>query len=181
MKARSKGRRAIWVRVAIVGALIALHALESGSANAASLGPRPHQAARIAAAGNPSTTSSIVLAGFTSQNYPAFFKISGNGRMLVASGIALDMHCTSGGEFVLPDLFVRVPIGVKGKLNAAYSQPPTAGANGSTYTGSDSLTGKLGPKHSQLSGVWQLSVHYSFTNGMNDQCDSGPVRFAAAG
>jgi hypothetical protein len=38
---------------------------------------------------------------------------------------------------------------------------------------------RLNRGHAQLSGVWRLQVNYSFTNGMSDQCDSGPVRFAA--
>jgi hypothetical protein len=179
MKARNRGRRARWIRLAMsVGAVFGLHAVTGGSANAASFGPRPHPAAGIASAGGPSSASAIVLAGFTSQNYPLFFKISSDGRMLVTGGIALNMTCTSGAQFVVADGFAKVRIGARGGLRASYSVPSTSGQNGATYSGTDSLTGKLGPKHSELTGIWRLQVHISAPGGQNDLCDSGPVRFA---
>jgi hypothetical protein len=182
MKAHSKGRRTRWLRVAVVaGMLIASHVLNGGSAQAASPRLRPLGEATMASAGNPSGASAIVLAGFTSQNYPLFFKITSDGRMLVTGGVALNMTCTSGAQFVIADAFVKVRIRGNGRLHATFTSPPTAGQNGDTVSGTDTLSAKLGPRHTQLSGVWQLSVHYGFTNGMNDQCDSGPVRFAAAG
>ena len=152
-----------WLRVAFaVAVVVAVHAF-GGSAQAAPIDGQ----------------KGIVLAGFTSQQYPAFFKVSANARTLTASGIALDMTCTSGSQFVLQDGFARVRISPSGKLHVSVSIPSTAGSNGDTYSGTDSVTAKLGARHTQLSGTWRLQVNYSFTNGMSDQCDSGPVRFSA--
>lgn len=153
-----------WLRVAFVlSAVIAVHAL-GGSAQAAPIG---------------GGSQNIVLAGFTSQQYPAFFKVSANAKTLTMSGIALNMTCTSGAQFVLQDSFARIKISPSGRLHISVSIPQTAGANGNTYSGTDSLTGRLGTRHTELSGTWHLQVNYSFTNGMSDQCDSGPVRFNA--
>jgi hypothetical protein len=173
MKGHSQSRR--WVRIGlVVGAIVASHALNGGSAQAATLHPG---SARIAAAAAPA--SDIVLAGFTSQQYPTFFKVSKDGRTLTVGAIALEMTCTSGAQFVLQDSFGRVRISPNGRLRVTTSIPPTAGSSGDTYSGTDSLTAKLSHRHIQVSGTWQLKVNYSFTNGMSDQCDSGPVRFTA--
>jgi hypothetical protein len=159
-----KGRTHRALRLALViGVGAAAH---SGSASAAPIPAVPPGQA-------------IVLAGFTSQQFPAFFKIAGSGRKLTVGGIALNMTCTSGSQFVLEDNFVHVPISAGGKLRASFTAPPTSGSSGDTFTATDSLTGRLNHGHSQLSGVWQLMVHYTFTDGSTDQCDSGPVRFTA--
>jgi hypothetical protein len=180
MKERSQSRRSRWFRVAFgVGLVIAAHAFGSGSANAAPIHLSPNQAARIASAATGPARQTTVLAGFTSQQYPAFFKIAAAGRSLTLGAIALNLSCTSGGQVALGDAFTRVPISPNGKLHAAFSIPPTAGSSGETFSGTDTMSARLNRKHTQLAGTWELVVNYSFTNGMSDQCSSGPVRFTA--
>src|SRR5262249_44966409 len=96
---RMKGLR---LGVALGGTLVAAVAVGVGGA-----------AAREAAAPD------VTLAGFTSQQYPAFFKLSGSGQMLTLGAIALDMNCTSGDEFVLHDAFGRVRIKPNGRIRAS--------------------------------------------------------------
>lgn len=181
MTGSNRGRRTRWIRVGFaVTAVIAAHALNGGSADAASVSPQSHGAARIHLAQDSPATPGTTLAAITSQNLPAWFKVSSDGRMLRAAAIAVTVNCTSGAQFVLPDSFVRVSISKNGRLHGTYSQPPTADSAGDTYTWTDSITARLNHRHTQLSGVWQLSVNYSFTNGMSDQCASGPVRFTTA-
>lgn len=134
-----------------VGALIALTA---GSAQAA--------------------TPPVVLAGFTSQSYPSFFKVSG--RSLAVGSIALRMQCTSGAVFAVPDRFARVPIGPKGKFHEATGSTTTS--DGVTYTATDTLTGSVNGAHSKLTGTWHLAIDYATSGGQTDRCDSGQVRFA---
>jgi hypothetical protein len=161
-KPRSRAR--LLLRFVIsVAVVTGAHALHSGSADAAT------------------PPSAGVLAGLTSQGNPSFFKVSANGRMLEMGSIALNMNCTSGDQFLITDEFTRVPIGPKGKLHARYSGPPTSGSDGDTYAITDSLTASLNRQHTKVSGVWDLRVQYSFTNGMSDLCDSGPVRFTDLG
>jgi hypothetical protein len=180
MNGRNQSRRARWLRVAFaVTAAIAAHALNGGSAQAALIHAQPAGSARIAAAADAAPTSDIVLGGFTSQQYPTFFKVSKDGRTLTVGAIALEMTCTSGSQFVLEDGFGRVRISPNGRLRAMTAFPPTAGSSGDTFSGTDSLTGRLSHRRTSVSGTWRLKVNYSFSNGMSDQCDSGPVRFTA--
>ena len=181
MKEASQRSRARWLRVALgVGVVVVAHALGGGSAQAASMGSSVFGTSRIGAAQDASAPG-IVLAGLSSQKYPAFFKLSGDGKMLTIGAIALDLHCTSGAEFVVEDAFARVPVHPNGRMRARFSIPSTAGSNGEIVTGTDSFTARVNRKLSALSGSWQLHVSYSFTNGMSDQCGSGPVRFTAPG
>ena len=181
LNGRTQGRRARWLRGGlVVAALIAVHALGGGSAQAATAGIGSVGAQRIAAARDAAATPGIVLAGFTSQNLPSFFKVARNGRTLTVGAIALDMTCTSGAQPVLPDSLGRVPIKPSGKLHDTVVVPPTAVSNGETVSATDSLTAHLNQAHTQLAGIWRLRVTYSLSNGMSDKCDSGPVRFNAA-
>ncbi len=180
MNGRTQGSRAKWIRASFaVALLIAAHALHAGSADAATSAPQPNGAVRIHVARDAAAAPGILLAALTSQNLPAWFRVSGDGRMLTIAEIAVSMNCTSGTQFLVPDDFLRVPINKDGRLHGTYSQPPTAGASGETYTWTDSITARLNRRHTRLSGVWRLSIHDSFTNGMSDQCSSGPVRFTA--
>lgn len=206
MNGRTQGRGARWLRAGlVVAALVAVHALGGGSAHAATSGggevgaqrlaavrgaPARDAAARDAAARDAlareaqardaAPSRGIVLAGFTSQDLPSFFKVAGDGRTLTVGAIALGMTCTSGAQPIVPDSLARVPITPSGKLHRTVVVPPTAGSNGQTFSAIDSLTAHLNPGHSELSGVWRLRVTYSLGNGMSEKCDSGPVRFNAA-
>lgn len=181
MKEASQRSRARWLLVALgVGVVVGAHALGGGSAQAASMGASPFGTSRIGAAQDASAPG-IVLAGLSSQKYPAFFKLSADGKVLTIGAIALDMHCTSGGEFVVEDAFARVPVHPDGRMRVRVSIPSTAGSNGYTYAGTDSFTARVNGKRSALSGTWQMQLSYAFTNGMSDRCSSGPVRFTATG
>jgi hypothetical protein len=163
MKGRIQSRRAKWIRVAFaVAVAIAAHALNSGSAQAAT----------------KASPTNTVLAGFTAQRFPVFFKVSSDGKVLLSEGIAISMTCTSGTTLVWHDTFGRVSIHPNGRLDAHYASP-TILAGGTAESIKDALAARLNPKHSQLTGTWQLAANFSFADGTSDQCDSGPVRFTA--
>jgi hypothetical protein len=165
MKGRIQGRRANWLGVAFaITAAIAVPALG---------GP-----ARAAAAGNPPAAKDVVLAGFTAQHFPVFFKVLPNGHMVLVDGIALSLSCASGGTTVWQDSTGRAPIHANGKIRMSYAGP-TILTNGTASTLNDALTARLNPKHTQVTGTWQLAVHFTFSDGTSDQCDSGPVSFSA--
>jgi hypothetical protein len=160
------GQRRTWLGVAlVVTVVIALQALGAGSAQAA---------------GDPSAPRSIVLAGFTSQRLPVFFKISGDGRVLVASGIAIRLRCTSGGQLVVPDAFAHIPIAANGRLHISFSPPETT-ENGITTNATDTFSARLDPTHSKLTGTWRLKLHFSMASGASVACDTGLVHFDATG
>jgi hypothetical protein len=163
-------RRSIWLRLAFgVAVTVAAHAVVGGSARAATISPA------IDAPASPAT----VLAGFTSQDYPAFFKLAGDGRKVSMAGIALELACTSGDQYVLQDEFIGLRISPNGKVHGSYAEAPTSDSDGTTVSATDSLTARINHRNTELSGVWQLTVHYTFTDGSSDECDSGPVRFSA--
>jgi hypothetical protein len=165
MTEQSRGRRSKWLRVAlVVGVAFATHALNGSSAQAA---PITAPAAK-----------DVVLAGFTSQHFPVFFKVSSNGKAVLVDGIAIGMTCISGNSLVWHDSFGRIPVRAGGKVQAGYASP-TILTNGTAYSVTDALTARLTPKHSQLTGTWQLAVNYTFSDGTTDQCTSGPVAFSA--
>jgi hypothetical protein len=164
MTGHSWERRTKWFPVAFVAtAAIALYGF-GGSA----------QAAR---AGDASASHDSVLAGFTSQHFPVFFKISGDGKVVMSDGIAISMTCASGGTLVWHDGFRRLPIGPNGRVHASYASP-TILSGGTASSVQDALTARLSPSHS-LSGTWQLSASFTFSDGTSDHCDSGPVAFSA--
>lgn len=179
MTGRSNSHRARWLGLGLVLAATAVTALGGGSASGAVVGPAAIGGARIAAARDASAAPGITLAGFTTQQLPSFFKVTGDGRTLSVGAIALGMTCTSGSSFVVQDAFARVRISPTGTLRARFSTPPTAAANGATVSGTDALTARLSRRHTQLSGTWRMVFNYSASNGMSDRCDSGPVRFVA--
>jgi hypothetical protein len=161
MNARSRtGHARWWLRLALASGL---------TAGVLALGTAPVQAAP----GGPTT----VLVGVTTQSYPSFFRISANGKTVKASVIALGLTCTSGAAFAVPDEFTRVPIGPTGHLAAEVSLPPTAVSGGGTYSGTDAMSAKLNRRRTQVTGVWELQLFYTFADGTTDQCDSGPVHF----
>jgi len=162
MNVHSRTRRARWlVRLTVAGGLtVGAFALQSVPAEAAPVG------------------APALLAGVTSQSYPSYFRISANGKTMLASVIALGMNCASGATFATPDQFSHVRIGPNGNLHAEFNVPPTAMSGGGTYSGTDSLSASVNRKRTHLTGVWRLQLSYTFTDGTTDQCDSGPVRFA---
>ena len=159
---RARIRRWLWLTLAsgvTIGALV----LQTGPADAAPTGP------------------TTVLAGLSSQGYPSFFEISGNGRTLKLGAMAVGMTCASGDQFVFTDRDVRIPITRGGKLRADFAQAPTPVSGGGTEGGTDTLNAKLNPKHTMLSGTWRVEETYISTSGQSDQCDSGPVQFTDIG
>lgn len=162
MTGHSWKRRRTWIRLALaVTAAIVGHAFGGASAQAAPIDSRPD----------------IVLAGFTAQHLPVFFKVSDDGRVLLASGIALKLGCTSGSTLGVPDAFAHIPIAANGRLHTTYA-PPTTTQNGATYSETDALTGGLNSAHARLTGTWRLKWHITMASGQSVMCDTGLVHFS---
>ena len=96
--------------------------------------------------------------------------------VLLSGGIAISLTCTSGATVTAPDVLARVPIHPDGTLHAGFSSP-TIVTDGTTYQGTDAVSARINPKHSRLTGTWQLTVNFGFADGTSDHCASGPVHF----
>jgi hypothetical protein len=124
-------------------------------------------------------TAGHVLGGFTSQGWPVVLEISGNGKRIALVATGLDMGCTSGSGGPLEDGWQQLPIRAKGKVHAAITLPPFAGATVSITGGSRSFSGRFNRARSAFSGQWRLHLDFKYSNGQTDHCDSGRVTFTA--
>jgi hypothetical protein len=168
--------------------LIALAGMTVGATNVAAHALSGHASAEAVRAGaavaaHPSpggSTPGVFLGGLTSQSWPFVIEISRNGRMVSGAAVGLDMTCTSGDQFSVPDGWSRLPVGRDGRVDGVVAVPPSSGASASITGGSDSFTGKLNRRRATFSGVWDLHLNFSLSNGQTDSCDSGGVKVSAA-
>jgi hypothetical protein len=124
-------------------------------------------------------TAGKVLGGLTSQGWPVVMEVAKTGKRLAMVGAGLDMSCTSGYRFSIPDGWRRLPLSATGKVKVAATLPPVPGTPASLTGGTDSFSGRLDRRHATFSGVWELQLIYSLGAGQTDQCDSGRVTFLA--
>jgi len=175
--------RGFAARAAMAALVVTVSVVSSGSAKNVSR-QRQLEVAAAAATKPPSTVlpaSGKTLAGFTSQKLPVVLQISKKDKRVDVVGVVVNMTCSSGDQFVVPDEWVKLPISKKGIVNAAIQIPPSAPAAGAvTVTGgTDAFAGKLSAKKATFSGVSDLHLEYSMPNNQTDQCDSGRVTFRA--
>jgi hypothetical protein len=145
----------------------------------AALAGTPSAIARPAASASPGDGQT--LGGLTSQNWPVVVKISRNGKRIAMIRDAVDLTCTSGVDLTLPDGWRNVPIGPGGAVSASTNVPPSpsAGSGTSLTGGRDTLTGRINRTRGTFSGVWQIELTFSLSNGQTDDCKSGAVTFTA--
>jgi hypothetical protein len=136
--------------------------------------------ARIAAA--PSVpklgSTGLVYGGFSSQQWASFFQITKGGKMLTAAGIGLDMSCSQGDSFSMPDNIKSYPIGRGGHLDAKYVVPLST-VNGVQLTGQGEVKATFDPHGTKVTGTWHAQITFIPASGPEDSCDSGTVRFTA--
>ena len=148
---------------------LALVALTAPLASARALAPGP-------AAGK-------VLGGLTSQGWPVVLKVSGNAKSIQRVRIGLEMNCTSGASFSVPDGWIRVPILRGGQVDASAAVSPSPASGGSDVSitgGTDSFSGTLNRSSGTFSGTWHQHVDFATSGGQSDSCDSGNVTFTAS-
>jgi hypothetical protein len=175
---RRRVLRGLAVVVVVTGTTVSTVSAR-GSSDQASL------EARTAAAGASAQAVSVpavgqILGGFTSQGWPVVIKLSKNHKRIADVRIGLRFNCTSGIRFAGEDGRQDLPISASGRVRSAEMIPPSPGSSASLTGGMTSFSGKLDRKHSTFSGVWQLRLTFSMSNGQTDQCDTGRVTFAAA-
>lgn len=135
-------------------------------------------AARIPAPAAP-PANGRTLGGLTSQGWPIVMDIAHNGRSIAPIVVGVQMTCTDGSVFGVPDGMIHVPIASDGSVRATSVIAPSPGSPVSLTGGSRSLTGRLDRKHGTFSGAWQLSMGFQTSGGQTSECNSGRVRFRA--
>jgi hypothetical protein len=160
-------------------------AITGGSAAAASVrGPSSLQAPPVAAALQREITASIngapALAGLTSEGLPIVLRIAPNGRRLRVAVTVLEMRCTSGNSFLLPDGVINLGIKPNGRVRETAALPPSSVSSGVSVTGgSRSFSATVNRRRWTASGSWRLQVNFATSSGQRDSCDSGIVGFDA--
>jgi hypothetical protein len=132
---------------------------------------------------NPMPAAGKVLGGFTSQQQAIVLYVGKKDKRLDQVGTALNMSCTSGDQFLIPDRWGHVPLAKNGSVSGTFQILPGTPAPGSTATlegGTDSFSGKLNAKRATFSGTWDLHMTFALSGGQTDQCDSGRVTFKAS-
>ena len=118
------------------------------------------------------------LGGFTSQDLPIVVKLSRDGHRIVHTGAALDLRCTSGDEFVIPDDYTSLRISGSGRFRATVVLPAVDDGSGETLAYSSSIAGRANAARTVVQGTWRLTLTFHDTkSGANDVCRSGKVRF----
>jgi hypothetical protein len=118
-----------------------------------------------------------VLAGLTSQRWPALLEVTPDGRMVSRAFAALDLRCTSGLHVLITDPWVVVPIKPNGTFKDSFSDSFVQG--GVSVSVSDSISGKLNRNRSQASVKFGLRMTMQAPDGSSDSCDSGNVTLHA--
>ena len=118
-----------------------------------------------------------VLAGMTSQGWPALLEVSNDGRQIQQAIAAIDLTCTSGDAFAIPDPWVAVPIAPRGTFKATFHD--TFVEEGISIEISDSISGKFNRKRTKVSTKSRLQITFRGADGSVDSCDSGNVSLRA--
>jgi hypothetical protein len=174
-------------RVARRACLLAVAGLAAGATSVAARGPSGRTSAeaataRVAAEGHSSPTATgagMFLGGLTSQSWPFVIQPSKNGKAVRFAAAGLEMTCTSGDQFGVPDGWAHLPISRNGAVHISGAVQPSPGSTVSITGGNDSFTGRFNRARTEFSGVWDLHLNYSMSNGQTDSCDSGQVKVAA--
>lgn len=161
MSTHQTGRRIRRIGLLLVGAFVAIMIAGIGTSTAQGL-----------------TRGGVALGGFTSQGWPVVLELGGAGKLVTQTAVGLDMTCTSGDKFSVEDGWQVLDIAKNGKLQTTEQLPPVQ-TQGTTLTGSHSLTGRFDRHRSTFRGVWRLQLNYTAADGTTDQCQSGPVKLLA--
>jgi hypothetical protein len=172
----------VLVSAAALAALAAATVAEPSGA--ARQGPLSHEAVARMASLRMSTNKAtkpvvagVVFGGFTPQHWPSVFQVAKDGKSVVTAGTGLDMTCTSGGSFSMPDRIPGGPIAKGGRFTYRYVVPLTTNTDGTSFTGTGVITATFDAQGTAVTGTWQAHATFISASGTRDECDSGPVSF----
>lgn len=160
------------VHVAVVGGLSGALLL-GGPVAAVAAAPSAGARTLAAAVGN-------TYGGVTSQGQPVVVDMKPTRRQIVRAVVALELTCTSGTGFVVPDRYTRVPVTRSGKFRVAFGPITQRNDDGTTTDVEGRMSGALNRARTSISGSWSLSAtEHDTTGAVTDTCSSGSVRWKA--
>lgn len=118
--------------------------------------------------------------GVTSQGQPVVVDMKPTRRQIVRAVVALELTCTSGTGFVVPDRYTRVPVTRSGKFRVAFGPITQRNDDGTTTDVEGRVSGALNRARTAINGSWSLSAtEHDTTGAVTDTCSSGSVRWKA--
>ena len=123
--------------------------------------------------------SGTVFGGFTADEFPVVVETSKSGRKVVRIGLGLEMTCTSGGAFALPDRDDNLR--VNGKRRFSRSSTVTLRNDDGTATAVEfNRAGAFNKARTKVTGTWASKMTFRDAAGaVTDTCESGTVRWSA--
>ena len=153
-----------------LGVAVALFLCSPMSAAVALAGEPTHAEAQHSRAGT------VRLGGLTSDGWPVYIQLAGNGRLITTAVGAIDAPCTKGGSATFKDKWRYVAVR-RGTFKAVYRDSYTDA--GATIAVDDSFTGKVNRARTAITGTWRNKMVVREPDGSVDTCDSGVLRFTA--
>ena len=120
------------------------------------------------------------LAGVTSQEQPMLLRFSADGRVVTRALTTVNLRCTSGSDFWLPDSFGNVPVSSRRRFRASYSEPPRQVTATLSIAVSGLLSGQVDRAGTRASGTWRMTFveRDPTTNAVKDTCTTNLLRFS---
>ena len=130
--------------------------------------------ARIAAA------AGVVYGGVTPQGYGLMVEVNKSRRQIVRMHTGLQLSCTSGAGFAVPDNWVRLRISRNGGFSASFGPSVRRNDDGTSVDAEGTIRGKFNSSRTSVSGRWTLKLTArDATGAVTDTCDSGIVNWKA--
>jgi hypothetical protein len=141
----------------------------------AAAGPR-HAGSRATTAGAGGT----VYGGATAQDFPVVIETTKNGRKVVKAMIGIDLTCTSGDEFSVPDKYTALSVSKKRKFGVSLGPATFRNDDGTTTDIEQSMSGAFNKARTTVSGKWSVKLTERDASGaVTDTCGSGSVSWTA--
>ena len=120
----------------------------------------------------------VTFGGKTSAKWPVMLQLSRDGRQVAYAVAAWSVKC-SDGPLASSEEFTQIPVNSRRKFSKSYDtgnfQDGTA-----TVRYAASLTGTINKRHSRITGTVRVMLtDKDPTNGVDETCDTGKVKYVA--
>ena len=135
-------------------------------------------AATLASPAFARPAADVTFGGKTSAKWPVMLQLSRDGRKVAYAVAAWTAQC-SDGLYSDSEEFTQIPVSAKRKFSSSYDTGDFQQGS-ATLRAAASLTGKINKSRSKITGtVRVMSTAKDPTNGVDETCDTGTVKYVA--
>lgn len=138
-------------------------------------------AAVLAGAGTAGAAAYVPYGGLTSKSRAVVLRVAANGKKIVLARTGLDIACTDNTSDLISDGWSNVAISRTGRFAATFADEPGTASDGKPTLASGSIAGRLNARTRKITGTWTYSIKTTQPDGSTVTCDTGTVKFSAAG